>query len=413
MSIVCAAVCQTTTSFVHTSTKPTTMRSTTAAPPLTFSSPLQATAREPSTTKYQQQLRQTPQEQANLLQLAVEARRIRALQKQAPTLKQLAAASGYDGSAAVQAALNAGQAARESLVTQNVGLVHYCVQDILKHQRFSSSLSREDLVQEGAIGLARAVDRWNPEIGGRFSTYAVYWIRALVLRCIAERDDMVRVPEHMQAAVRKVSRAAKRLGLDIDNETTSDGGLMPTSSSSSWKEAPMAKALAEEAGLSDKQVLQAIRVRSRRKQGVMSFESWMQQGKDYETDTAAFSAEPEEPLVKIDDLKKTLSRFLRPREMEALSWRYGLNKSTSGTQAGKEPKDYVAGAEEYLFGDGEDTSNQSSLPVRGKWGEDMSFVEVGKRMKVSAEYGRRLCHKALEKLRQAAEEGALEPALLY
>jgi DNA-directed RNA polymerase sigma subunit (sigma70/sigma32) len=43
----------------------------------------------------------------------------------------------------------------------------------------------------------------------------------------------------------------------------------------------------------------------------------------------------------------------------------------------------------------------------------MSFVEVGKRMEVSSEYGRRLCHAALNKLRQAAEEGAIEPALLF
>jgi DNA-directed RNA polymerase sigma subunit (sigma70/sigma32) len=54
------------------------------------------------------------------------------------------------------------------------------------------------------------------------------------------------------------------------------------------------------------------------------------------------------------------------------------------------------------------------VPTQGRWGEAMSFVEVGKRMKVSAEYGRRLCHAAIQKLQRAAQEGALmEPAFLF
>eukprot|EP00536_Pseudo-nitzschia_multiseries_P010925 jgi/Psemu1/307754/fgenesh1_kg.351_\ len=56
----------------------------------------------------------------------------------------------------------------------------------------------------------------------------------------------------------------------------------------------------------------------------------------------------------------------------------------------------------------------SSSPVKpGRFGEAMTFTEVGKKMQVSAEYTRRLCHKALGKLQQAAEDGTLEPALLF
>ena len=268
------------------------------------------------------------------------------------------------------------------------------------------SVTREDLVQEGAIGLARAVDRWNPEIGGKFSTYAVYWIRAAALRCIAERDDLMRVPEHVSAAVRKMTKAAKTLGLDIDSDNLLSNVY---SSDASWKEAQAAKALAEEAGLTDKQLMEAMKVRQRRNKGhIMSFETWMQQGRDYETDLSPVASVEEDALaaVKTENLKKTLSRFLRPREMEALSWRYGLN--TESTTKSSRPRDYVAEAEEELFG-----SRAKEMPVRGKWGEAMSFVEVGKKMQCSAEYGRRLCHAALNKLRQAAEEGILEPALLY
>ena len=51
--------------------------------------------------------------------------------------------------------------------------------------------------------------------------------------------------------------------------------------------------------------------------------------------------------------------------------------------------------------------------AKGRWGEAMTFTEVGKRMEVSAEYTRKLCHRALNKLKEAAEDGRLEPALLY
>ena len=56
---------------------------------------------------------------------------------------------------------------------------------------------------------------------------------------------------------------------------------------------------------------------------------------------------------------------------------------------------------------------EKSIPVKGKWGEAMSFKEVGKHMQVSAEYGRKLCHAALKKLQDAAADGRLEPSLMF
>ena len=200
-----------------------------------------------------------------------------------------------------------------------MGLVHYCVTDVTrKRRRRLQAVTRDDLVQEGAIGLARAVDRWNPAVGGKFSTYAVYWIRAAVLRCIAERDDLVRVPEHVTATLAKVTRAAAGLNVELN--------------SGAWREAAHAKALAERAGISDRQLAEAMKVRERRNVGVLSFESWMQQGHDYETDLVS---SPTEELSKangavdVEQMKQTLSRFLRPREMEALSLRYGLDEQSS------------------------------------------------------------------------------------
>ena len=358
---------------------------------------------------------------------AVELRRLNNLEKEMamispaktlPLVSVRAKAAGYGNEIfAYEDAIAEGQLAREALVTRNMGLVHYSVNQILGSKKNQgdnnrlNSLSREDLIQEGAIGLARAVDKWNPSIGGRFSTYAMYWIRAAVFRCIAERDDVVRVPDHVSRAIYQINKAAKKLGMDIDAD-------VDEMTSSNWKTAMKAKQIAEEAGLTDKQMYQAMKARSRRYSGgYIPFESWMQQGKDLVNDIPTLNGEEEDSNEMSNQrelLRSTLSQFLRPKEMEALSWRYGLvsDGDNDGSNMDAPPtkkRDYVAEAEEELFGKPQSAQIQ---PVKGKSGEAMSFPEVGKRMKVSAEYTRRLCHAAVAKLQRAAEEGRLEPALL-
>jgi RNA polymerase sigma factor (sigma-70 family) len=314
-----------------------------------------------------------------------------------PLTLTLSKACGYgDEIDLLERAIADGEAARENLITGNIGLVHFCVNDIMKNRRAGShlqSLCKEDLVQEGAIGLARAVDRWNPLIGGRFSTYAVYWIRACVLRCIAERDDFVKVPEHVSAAVRKLSRAANSLGVTVDEEK---GVFL----SVQWKQAKAAKALAEEAGLSERQFIEAMKIRERRRTGIISLESWMTERKMLKT-----RSEDIDYLYEINatHVKSTLSKFLRPKEVEALSWRYGLNNET------QENKAISAKLTTHSL---PTNSIKKKWLIRGKNGEALSFSEVGSKMHISAEYGRRLCRAALDKLKRAVAEGLLEPALL-
>ena len=363
-----------------------------------------ALSADDDTQQPQRSTRPTDEEQRDLLRQVVERRRLQNLQDQTKasttttSTLQLAQAAGYGHDLqAYQAALDDGCAAREALVTRNMGLVYYCVNEIVG-KRTLQSLSREDLVQEGAIGLARAVDRWDPAIGGKFSTYAVYWVRAAILRGIAERDDLMRVPEHVSAVVHKVTRAAATLGLNIDGDNFLTA-VYSSSKEASWKEAKAAKLLAEQAGVTPAQLAQALQVRKRRNKGVTSFETWMQKGQDLGSDTSVTADTVSDGTASKEVLRQELSRFLRPREMEALSWRYGLVTSSEAKPAAR-PQNYLARAEEEIFGSG------------GRWGEAMSFVEVGKRMHVSAEYGRRLCHAALAKLKQAAEDGNLSPSLL-
>lgn len=203
----------------------------------------------------------------------------------------------------------------------------------------------------------------------------------------------MRVPSHVSQAVSQINQAAQTLGINLDDR------------SQLWKEADQAKRLAEEAGLSQRNVEEALKVRQRRYTGAsVPFESWMQQGKDLVSDVGTPTSLDEESLVEREALRRTLSQFLRPKEMEALSWRYGLMEESADDSTPQERANaYLAQAEQELFGNTAQPAVQ-----KGRFGEAMSFVEVGKKMQVSAEYTRRLCHKALAKLQQAAAEGQLD-----
>ena len=317
-----------------------------------------------------------------------------------PSIKERARASGYgDELDAFESAISDGQRARELLVTRNMGLVHYCIKQIVGKRRSLNSLSREDLVQEGAIGLARAVDKWNPAIGGKFSTYAVYWIRAAILRCIEERDDLLRVPVHVSQAVTSINKAAKRNGIDLSSEN--------------WRQGDAVKLLASETGLSEKKFEEAMKARSRRYAGgYVAFETWMQKGSSLESDVPSLQIEEGLSSIETEHLRTTLSKYLRPKEMEALSLRYGLvdEEPSQPETVQMKANRYLMEAEQELFGN---KPVKSEIPSKGRFGEAMTFNEVGKKMQVSAEYGRKLCHAAIAKLKRAAEEGHLEPALLF
>ena len=114
-----------------------------------------------------------------------------------------------------------GAAARATLTQANLRLVV----SIAKRYRFCG-LDREDLLQEGAFGLSRAVERFDPERGFRFSTYATFWIRQAALRALAEQSRVIRLPAHVHdqlASLRKASRALQsELGRDASTDELAD-----------------------------------------------------------------------------------------------------------------------------------------------------------------------------------------------
>jgi RNA polymerase primary sigma factor len=107
------------------------------------------------------------------------------------------------------------ETARSKLIEKNLRLVI----PVAKKYR-GMGLPFGDLIQEGNIGLMRAADKFDPEKGFRFSTYATWWIRQAIQRAIADKGRTVRVPVHMGEKVRKMARTYNELSTELEREPT-------------------------------------------------------------------------------------------------------------------------------------------------------------------------------------------------
>jgi RNA polymerase primary sigma factor len=109
------------------------------------------------------------------------------------------------------------QQARDHLIRANLRLV---VKIAGNYTGYGVSIS--DLVAEGNIGLMKAVDRFDPVKGGKFSSYSAWWIKASIKRALAEQSKTVRLPGHMVDKIARIRRIASNLTEELGRQPTDE-----------------------------------------------------------------------------------------------------------------------------------------------------------------------------------------------
>ncbi len=201
-----------------------------------------------------------------------------------------------------------GIAAREHLIKANTRLVVSVAKKYM-----SRGVPFLDLIQEGNIGLMKAVDKFDYRRGFRFSTYATWWIRQTITRAIADQGRTIRVPVHMSDRIRRLYRVARQLEQEYGRK-------------------PSPEEIASELGVDPRKVRWMLRVSWQ----PLSLERPVGEDDDSELGhfiendslpTPAQSATDNMLHDKIEELLNTLT----PREARILRLRFGLQNGRSHT----------------------------------------------------------------------------------
>src|SRR5207342_1950695 len=193
------------------------------------------------------------------------------------------------------------EAAKSKLIESNLRLVMSITRNYTK-----AGVPLLDLIQEGNLGLIRAVEKFDYKLGYKLSTYATWWIRQAVTRALADQGRTIRLPVHVADQVRRLMRARRQLAQKLNREPTQEE-------------------LAKESGFPEKRVQELLDL----VEDPVSLETPVGDGESMYADLIEdiHSERPDESTSKKLRRKELAEAMLRlnPRMRRVLSLRFGLN----------------------------------------------------------------------------------------